>query len=109
MLFCVIFAVIFACVRGLGFAIPGILKAASMTVPAGLAVYEYFACHTFECCNDRWIVRNETLLRTVLKEQLYGQPFAAKILLNAVGNHWQDGQSRTPLVLFWGYEQFLIN
>jgi len=97
MLFRVIFAV--SCVRGLGFAIPGILKAATMTVPAGLAVYEYFACHTFECCNDRWIVRNETLLRTVLKDQLYGQPFAAKILLNAVGNHWQDAQSRIPLVL----------
>ena len=59
--------------------IPVMIKLAGSVLPAGLALYEYFNCHTFECCNDRWIARNETLLKTVLKEQLYGQPFAAKV------------------------------
>ena len=62
--------------------IPVMMKLAASVLPAGLAVYEYYNCHTFECCNDRWIVRNETLLRTVLKDQLYGQPFAGKVRLS---------------------------
>jgi predicted alpha/beta-fold hydrolase len=51
--------------------------------------------------NSRWIKRNETELRERLKENIYGQPFATRILLNAVGNRWSDPEQQydKPLVM----------
>ena len=74
--------VLFLCIssftKGL-FHIPLAVKLGSSLLPAGLAVYEYFNCHTYECCHQRWIPKNETLLKDTIKNDLFGQPFAAKV------------------------------
>ena len=47
--------------------------AISLIVPAFLLLYEQKECTQFECCNDRWIPSNDTLLRELLAEKLYGE------------------------------------
>lgn len=66
---------------------------------AGLMYLETQQCTSFECCNDRWIPANQTLLRELLNERLYGQPFATKILTNSIVNHFREGDPPKPLVL----------
>ena len=74
----VLFLLLSSIAKGL-FHIPLAVKLGSSLLPAGLAVYEYFNCHTYECCHQRWIPKNETLLKDTIKNDLFGQPFAAKV------------------------------
>ena len=61
----------------------GPFSAALTLAPLAATVWEYFNCHTYECCHDRWITRNETNLKIELNERLYGQPFASKVIVLA--------------------------
>ena len=73
--------------------------AASAFLSAGLMLMETFQCRSFECCNGRWIVQNKTLLREELEKNLYGQPFAQRILAKSIGNHWSEETPPLPLVM----------
>ena len=73
--------------------------AASAFISASLMLLETYQCTTFECCNDRWIVQNSTLLKEQLNARLYGQPFATRILTKTIVNHWSESSPPLPLVL----------
>jgi len=73
--------------------------AASGFISASLMLLETYQCTTFECCNDRWVVQNSTLLKEQLNTRLYGQPFATRILTKTIVNHWSEARPPLPLVL----------
>ena len=70
------------------------------TVSAG--AYQYLKCNWNECCKDPWITTSSTQLQALqqnISEQLYGQPFAKKVVYKAIYSHVTDDAPVKPLIM----------
>ncbi|XP_015596770.1 torsin-1A [Cephus cinctus] len=66
---------------------------------AGIAGYSYLKCRIFECCDEKSVPADLTLLNKLLTEQLYGQQIAHETVLNALRGHFHNHEPPKPLAL----------
>jgi hypothetical protein len=68
----------------------------------GAGAYKYFRCKHYECCEEPWIRRSSAELHSLqqnISDQLYGQPFAKKIVYKAIHSHVTNDEPFKPLVM----------
>ncbi|KAL0965237.1 hypothetical protein UPYG_G00278570 [Umbra pygmaea] len=58
-------------------------------------VYKYY----YECCSSKWIAFNSTGLNVDLKQRLFGQHVASRVVLNAMKGFMNNNNNKKPLVL----------
>jgi hypothetical protein len=90
----------------------GVTIASSLAIGAFYGGYNYAKCQLYECCNDRWIVRNFTGisviivkitvivgLRSALNSRLYGQHLALQTVVSALRAHFDNQEPKKALVM----------